>query len=104
VALPREEREVCDDSDLGESLGQCECIEFQSVSAASPKPDFEHVEHSVYEGRQRLGRYERIAPACYAAYDAEDRPLGGSRGHGPRMLRLSGARNERALCERCSDL
>ncbi|UPJ41808.1 hypothetical protein IVB40_31755 [Bradyrhizobium sp. 40] len=37
---------------------------------------FEPVEHSVYEGRERLGRYLRISPTLYAAFDVDDRPLG----------------------------
>ena len=37
---------------------------------------FEPVEHSVYSGRERLGRYLRTAPRRFAAYDAADRPLG----------------------------
>ena len=41
-----------------------------------PKRDFEPLEHSVYVGRQRLGRYERLAKARYAAYDANNRSLG----------------------------
>jgi hypothetical protein len=57
-------------------LGKVGCIETQSVSAVRPKQKFEHLEHSVYDGRRRLGRYIRIAPAWYAAYDAEDRSLG----------------------------
>jgi hypothetical protein len=40
------------------------------------KQNFKELEHSVYEGRQRLGRYSRIAPRRYAAYDANDRRLG----------------------------
>jgi hypothetical protein len=48
-------------------------------SGALPNPrlaEFEPLDHSVYDGRRRLGRYVRIAPIWYAAYDAEDRPLG----------------------------
>jgi hypothetical protein len=37
---------------------------------------FEPLAHSVYIGRQRLGRYARTAPNSYAAYDSEDCPLG----------------------------
>jgi len=58
---------------LAEGLGKSSCIEFQGVSATLPKPHFELLEHSVYEGRRRLGRYIRIAPTWYAAFDAEDR-------------------------------
>ena len=45
-------------------------------TAAALEPDFEPLEHSVYYGRQRLGRYVRIAKKLYAAFDALDRPLG----------------------------
>jgi hypothetical protein len=37
---------------------------------------FELLYHSVYDGRQRLGYYVRIAPTRYAAYDTRDRLLG----------------------------
>jgi hypothetical protein len=57
-------------------LEKSSCIEFQSISAIDPKPNFEPLEHSVYEGRRRLGRYAQIAPTWYAAFDAEDRSLG----------------------------
>jgi hypothetical protein len=38
--------------------------------------EFEPLEHSVYFGRERLGRYSRIGPKLYAAFDADDRLLG----------------------------
>ena len=57
-------------------LGKVGCIDFQSVSAALPKQEFEPLEHSVYEGRRHLGRYVRIGATLFAAYDAEGRPLG----------------------------
>ena len=41
------------------------------------KARFEPVEHSVYIGRQRLGRYVRVAARRYEAYDVRDRLLGG---------------------------
>ena len=44
--------------------------------AVDKKPDFEPLEHSVYCGRRRLGRYVRIAARRYAAYNSCDRPLG----------------------------
>jgi hypothetical protein len=47
-----------------------------SLAAHNNKPDFEPLEHSVYSGRQRLGRYVRIASRRYAAYDSRDRLLG----------------------------
>jgi hypothetical protein len=40
------------------------------------KASFEQAEHSVYVGRQRLGRYARVAETRYQAYDACDRLLG----------------------------
>lgn len=40
------------------------------------EPEFEPLEHSVYLGRERLGRYSRISPKLYAAFDASDRLLG----------------------------
>jgi hypothetical protein len=42
----------------------------------SKEAEFEPLEHSVYCGRQRLGRYARVGPKKYAAYDAGDRLLG----------------------------
>jgi hypothetical protein len=42
-----------------------------------PLPNqFDPLEHSVYVGRQRLGRYARIGNRKYAAYDANERLLG----------------------------
>jgi hypothetical protein len=76
LALPRGERHVRKINSLPGNLGEPSGIETQSVSGAPPKPDFEPLEHSVYFGRQRLGRYSRIAERLYAAFDAEDRPLG----------------------------
>jgi hypothetical protein len=53
------------------------CLSQRTVSLApKKKSDFEPLEHSVYRGRRRLGRYARVAPKRYAAYDADDRPLG----------------------------
>jgi hypothetical protein len=34
------------------------------------------IEHSVYIGRERLGRYVQTGPKKYEAFDAQDRPLG----------------------------
>jgi hypothetical protein len=45
-------------------------------SADVRQGDFEPLEHSVYIGRLRLGRYKRIAKRRYAAYDARDRLIG----------------------------
>jgi hypothetical protein len=40
------------------------------------RTDFEPLEHSVYFGRERLGRCSRIGQKLYAAFDAKDRLLG----------------------------
>jgi hypothetical protein len=40
------------------------------------RADFEPLDHSVYLGRERLGRYSRIGQKLYAAFDAKDRLLG----------------------------
>jgi hypothetical protein len=61
---------------LAESLGNSRSIEFQGVSASHPKQKFEPLEHSVYVGRRFLGRYERIGKSKFAAFDADNRPLG----------------------------
>ncbi len=45
-------------------------------SANLPQAEFEPLEHSVYLGRERLGRYSRIGQKLYAAFDAKDRLLG----------------------------
>lgn len=37
------------------------------------------IKHSVYIGRQRLGRYQEIVCKRYQAFDADERPLGGFR-------------------------
>jgi len=49
----------------------------QRVAPAKQNADFETLEHSVYVGRRLLGRYERVSPKRYAAYDARGRRLGG---------------------------
>lgn len=46
------------------------------VSKSDSDVPFDPVEHSVYDGRERLGRYSRTAVDAYAAFDAEDHPLG----------------------------
>lgn len=45
------------------------------TTTKSKEAEFESLEHSVYCGRQRLGRYARIGTRKYAAYDAGDRLL-----------------------------
>jgi hypothetical protein len=46
-----------------------------SQNKARPKP----IEHSVYIGRERLGRYLQNGPKKYEAFDANERPLGNFR-------------------------
>ncbi|MHC2291715.1 hypothetical protein [Bradyrhizobium barranii] len=76
LALPRGERHICKTNGLADNLGQSSVIETQSVSGSAPKPDFEPLERSVYFGRERLGHYSRVGERLYAAYDADNRPLG----------------------------
>jgi hypothetical protein len=37
------------------------------------------IEHSVYIGRERLGRYVQTGTKKFEAFDAKDRPLGNFR-------------------------
>ena len=46
------------------------------ITLRGKQPEFEPLEHSVYLGRERLGRYSRIGPKLYTAFDAKDRLLG----------------------------
>jgi hypothetical protein len=46
-----------------------------ACSADVLQNDFEQLQHSVYQGRVWLGRYERVAPTRYAAFDARHRKL-----------------------------
>lgn len=55
MALPRGERQSSKNKHLAGGLGKSRCIEFQGFSALDPKPKFEPLHHSVYEGRERLG-------------------------------------------------
>lgn len=68
-----------------------------SKSAAAVEPGFEPLEHSVYYGRQRLGRYDRIAKKLYAAFDALDRPLGKFKTRAQAYAAVSAARHVRRL-------
>jgi hypothetical protein len=43
------------------------------TTTKSKGAEFEPLEHSVYCGRQRLGRYVRVGPKRYATYDAGNR-------------------------------
>jgi len=76
MALPRGERQLNVIRYLADDLGKSTGIETQGVSEADPKPQFERLEHSVYLGRRRLGRYSQSGKKRYAAYDAQDRFLG----------------------------
>jgi hypothetical protein len=44
-----------------------------------PRPEFKPIEHSVYIGRERLGRYVQADRNKYKAFDANDDPLGNFR-------------------------
>jgi hypothetical protein len=50
------------------------------VGSIAQNSEFERLSHSVYEGRERLGCYERIAAKRYAARNATGRLLGKIRG------------------------
>ena len=60
------------------NFSQClsQCNVSASGSIGVQQSEFEPVEHSVYLGRERLGRYSRIGPKLYIAFDAKDRLLG----------------------------
>jgi hypothetical protein len=76
MALPRGGRELIDNKVLAGILGKSSCVEYQSISAPLPKPKFEPLFHSVYIGRERLGRYVQTGRNKYKAFDADDDPLG----------------------------
>ena len=48
----------------------------QRVTAKKQNGSFEPLEHAVYIGRQKLGRYSRVGVRRYAAYDARNRLIG----------------------------
>lgn len=50
-----------------------------AVASRGAQTPFERLARSVYVGRQRLGRYVRVAKALYKAYDARDRLIGSFR-------------------------
>jgi hypothetical protein len=56
---------------------------------------FEPLEHSVYLGRERLGRYVRTDRKKYKAFDANDRPLGNFRVRHRALAAIRKARSER---------
>lgn len=79
MALPRGRRELANINGLAGNLGKSNCVEYQSISAPLPKPKFEPLFHSVYIGRERLGRYVQADRNRYKAFDANDKPLGNFR-------------------------
>jgi hypothetical protein len=79
LALPRGDRELYDINSLAGHLGKSNCVEYQSISAPLPKPKFKPLFHSVYIGRERLGRYVQSDRNKYQAFDANDDPLGNFR-------------------------
>jgi hypothetical protein len=57
------------------------CLSHSGVSTDAVQPpsnntDFESLEHSVYIGRRRLRRCERVAAGKYTAHETSCRPLG----------------------------
>ena len=54
---------------------------FLRVARSSPvlETEFEPRRHSVYFGRQRLGRYVQTGRRNFKVFDADDKPLGGFR-------------------------
>lgn len=79
MALPRGEAHTNQANGLAADLGKSTSIETQRVSDARPKPKFDSLEHSVYLGRQRLGRYVQTDRKKFKAFDANDRLLGNFR-------------------------
>ena len=61
-----------------------------ATAAPIAQTAFEPLEHSVYVGRQRLGRYERIARARYKVYDARDRLIGSFRKRADALAAIDG--------------
>jgi hypothetical protein len=76
LALPRGERQFNYNNSLDGSLGNYGGIDYQSILGPRPKPQPAPLCHSVYLGRRRLGRYERIGKRKYVAYDSNERLLG----------------------------
>ena len=66
--------ETIENPDVSRCLSQSNVSAFDLIR--DQQLEFEPLEHSVYLGRERLGRYSRIGPKLYAAFDAEDRFLG----------------------------
>ena len=54
------------------------------------------IEHSVYIGRERLGRYVQVDRRKYKAFDANDRPLGNFRVRAGALAAIRKARGKRS--------
>jgi hypothetical protein len=69
----------------GETVGILDvspCLSHGFVSPQCEKRQkYRPIEHSVYIGRERLGRYVQSGPKKYRAFAANDRPLGNFRVH-----------------------
>lgn len=65
----------------GRYVSRCLSQRIVSVSGSIgvAQPEFELVEHSVYLGRERLGRYVQTDRRQFKVFDANDRPLGNFR-------------------------
>lgn len=48
----------------------------KKASGANKAEGQKPIEHSLYHGRERLGRYVRVGHNGFQAFDAFDRPLG----------------------------
>ena len=66
--------ETVEVSNVSPCLSQCNVSASGSIGVQ--QPEFDPLEHSVYLGRERLGRYSRFGPKLYAAFDRKDRFLG----------------------------
>jgi hypothetical protein len=102
LALPREARQTSLTKHLGDDLGNSPIIETQRVSEANPKPKskplkraLKPIEHSVYIGREMLGRLVQSGKKI-KAFDAGDRPLGSFRVHARALAAIRKARRARA--------
>jgi hypothetical protein len=75
LASPRQVKDLNE----GGTFGDPDVFQYLSqrnVSADSGPVGFEPLEHSVYEGSQRLGRYIRTSPKRYVAFDARGHSIG----------------------------
>lgn len=64
--------------DLSDELSRSASIE--ALREISERVPVEPVEHAVYEGRKFVGRYSRISPKNYEAFNADGVSLGEFRG------------------------